>query len=72
MRRPCDLTLCILLLIAPDVTLAQNSETGKGCPYEILGICDPFVPGIIVSPDGKVGDVWLYVFNENETYGPQN
>jgi hypothetical protein len=58
MIRFCYLSLCILLLIAPDVTLAQKPETAKDCPYEILGICDPFVPGIIVTPDGKVVDVW--------------
>jgi len=56
--RSCRLAVYIFLLIAPNGALAQNPETSKDCPYEILGICDPFVPGIMVTPEGKVVDVW--------------
>jgi hypothetical protein len=61
MIRFCYLALCcFLLLIVPNVTLAQNFETAKDCPYEAFGICDPFVPGTIISPEGYVYDVWSF------------
>jgi hypothetical protein len=56
----CFALCCFLLLIVPNVTLAQNPETAKDCPYEAFGICDPFVPGTIISPDGYVYDVWSF------------
>ncbi len=60
MIRFCYLAICIRLLIAPDVTLAQKPVTAKDCPYEIYGICDPYVPGTIINPEGNIHDVWLF------------